>query len=219
MLAAQTTAANTTKDLFCSGQAQLPNGNIFFCGGTLLYDIDVNNCSGGWHGGNYAYEFDVASGQFVFTNNQLKQGRWYPTCLTLPDGKVLIVAGDDEYGDPNLITEVYDPVTKTISIKPDPSSNNTYCVGSSRTATCPGAGSPCYGGPNQGTAPWLSLYPRMHLMPSGLVFVSSPLQRTYMWDPASGIWSFVNSTSQSYRAYGASILLHFKILLLREAKY
>ena len=28
-----------------------------------------------------------------------------------------------------------------------------------------------------------------------------------MWDPASGIWSFVNSTSQSYRDYGASILL------------
>ena len=107
----------------------------------------------------------------------------------------------------NYITEVYDPGTKSISIKYDPSTNNTYCVGSTRTTTCQGAGSPCYGGPNQGTAPWLSLYPRMHLMPSGLVFASSPLQRTYMWDPASGRWSFVNSTSQSYRDYGTSILL------------
>ena len=128
----------------------------------------------------------------------MAQGRWYPTCVTLPDGKVLIVRGKDEYGDQNYITEVYDPVTKTISIKHDPSSTNTYCVGSSRRS-CPGAGSPCYGGPNQGTAPWLSLYPRMNLMPSGLVFVSGPLQKTYLWDPSSGVWTFVNTTSQSYR--------------------
>ncbi len=54
-----------SNDLFCSGATQLPNGNIFVCGGTKLYDIDVNNCNGQWHGGNYAYEFDITSGTLI----------------------------------------------------------------------------------------------------------------------------------------------------------
>ena len=204
------TSFTTADDFFCSGAAQLANGNIFACGGTKLYDTDVNNCSGTWHGANCAYEFNTSgtiSGGPIARTTSMAQGRWYPTCVTLPDGKVLIVSGIDDYGDYNYITEVYDPATKTISIKYDPSTSNTYCVGSTRISSCPGAGTPCYGGPNQGPAPWLSLYPRMNLMPSGLVFVSSPLQNTYQWDPSSGIWTFVNTTSQTYRDYGASILL------------
>ena len=118
-----------SNDLFCSGATQLPNGNIFVCGGTKLYDIDVNNCNGQWHGGNYAYEFDITSGTLIQLN-PMKQGRWYPTCVSLPNGKVLIVGGDDEYGGYNYLTEVYDPATKSISISYDPSSNGTYCVGS-----------------------------------------------------------------------------------------
>ena len=58
LLPVQKLVSTTANDLFCSGQAQLANGNIFVCGGTLLYDIDVNNCRGTWHGGNCAYEFD-----------------------------------------------------------------------------------------------------------------------------------------------------------------
>ena len=133
--------------------AQLANGNIFACGGTKLYDTDVNNCSGSWHGANCAYEFNTSgtiSGGPIARTTSMAQGRWYPTCVTLPDGKVLIVSGIDDYGDYNYITEVYDPATKTISIKYDPSTSNTYCVGSTRTSSCPGAGTPCYGGPNQG---------------------------------------------------------------------
>ena len=118
-----------SNDLFCSGAAQLPNGNIFVCGGTKLYDIDVNNCNGQWHGGNYAYEFDVTSGTLI-QQTPMKQGRWYPTCVTLPNGKVLIVSGDDDYGGYNYLTEIYDPATKSISIIYDPSGNGTYCVGS-----------------------------------------------------------------------------------------
>jgi hypothetical protein len=39
-----------TEDLFCAGQAPLPNGNILLAGGTLLYDIASDNCNGKWHG-------------------------------------------------------------------------------------------------------------------------------------------------------------------------
>jgi hypothetical protein len=118
-----------------------------------------------------------------------------------------LVAGDDEYGGYNYLTEIYDPATKSISVSYNPSGNGTYCVGSGATSTCPGAGTPCYGGPNQGVGPFLALYPRMSLMPSGLVFASGSLQKTYLWDPSGGVWTFVNNTSQTYRDYGASILL------------
>jgi len=172
------TSFTTADDLFCSGAAQLPNGNIFSCGGTKLYDVDVNNCSGSWHGANCAYEFNTSgtiSGGPIARTTSMAQGRWYPTCVTLANGKVLIVSGIDDLGCYNYITEIYDPASKSISIAYDPSTSNTYCVGSCSTS-CPGHGSPCYGGPNQGTAHWLSLYPRLHLMPSGLVFPITPLQ-------------------------------------------
>jgi hypothetical protein len=200
------TSVTMSKDLFCSGATQLPNGNIFVCGGTKLYDVDVNNCNGKWHGANYAYEFNIGSGT-LNQLNPMKQGRWYPTCVSLPSGKVLIVGGDDDYGAYNYLTEIYDPATKAITVSYNPSGNSTYCVGSAATSTCSGAGTPCYGGPNQGVGPFLALYPRMSLMPSGLVFVSGSEQTTYLWNPSNGVWTFVNNTSQTYRDYGASILL------------
>jgi Domain of unknown function (DUF1929)/Fibronectin type III domain len=204
---AETTIGGQNNDLFCNGATQLANGNIFMCGGTKLYDTDVSNCNGKWHGGNFAYEFNVGSNSLSQQGiQQMAQGRWYPTCVTLPSGRVLIVGGQDDYGDHNYITEIYDPATKSISINYDPTSNNTYCVGSTATASCAGAGSPCYGAPNQGVAPWLSLYPRMHLMPSGLVFDAGPTQATYLWDPSNGSWRNVNNTLQ-YRDYGTSFLL------------
>ena len=83
---------------------------------------------------------------------------------------------------------------------------NTYCVG--HDSTCPGAGTPCFGGPNQGTAPWLSLYPRMFLMPSGLVYTSSPREELFLFDPSTGRWTRVGQSAfGQYRDYGTSILL------------
>ena len=65
-----------------------------------------------------------------------------------------------------------------------------------------------YGGPNQGTTPYLSLYPRMYLMPSGLVFQCGQIPNSFLWNPSpsSGAWTSVNITSQ-YRDYGTAILL------------
>ena len=47
----------------------------------------------------------------------MAHGRWYPTVVTLSDGKVFVVNGMDEYGKPNLLVEIYDPATKTWSKK------------------------------------------------------------------------------------------------------
>ena len=84
-----------SEDLFCIGLTGLPNGNVLLAGGTLLYDINVNNCNGNWHGLNVAYEVDGSS-ESVDKVSSMAHGRWYPTCITLPDGKVSVVNGLDD---------------------------------------------------------------------------------------------------------------------------
>ena len=194
-----------SRDSWCAGQCGLPNGNILFAGGTLMYDTNINNCNGAWHGVNAGYEVDENSGSPLSEVASMAQGRWYPTCVTLPDGKVLVVNGFDEFGTFNLLAEIYDPISKSWTISYDPSNGNTYCAGAGQAA-CAGAGSPCYGSSNHGVAPNTGLYPRMHLMPSGLVITAGQSVTVRSWDPATGIWNIITQTS-SYRDYGTTILL------------
>ena len=194
-----------SEDIFCGGMCRLPNGNVLLAGGYLMYDTDVNNCNGYHHGLKAAYELDENSGSVVKVSS-MAHGRWYPTCVTLPDGKVMVVNGFDEYGVFNQLTEIYDPSSKSWSMSFDPNSSLTYCVGASQESVCPGAGSPCYGSSNNGVAPNIGLYPRMHLMPSGLVITCGSTATVRSWDPATGIWNILTQTS-SYRDYGTSFIL------------
>ncbi|MQY12051.1 hypothetical protein SRB5_21800 [Streptomyces sp. RB5] len=65
-----------------------------------------------------AYEFDPVKEEYVRVD-PMDKARWYPTLVTLPDGKVLSVSGLDDvgeilYGD----NEIYDPKTKKWSKGP-----------------------------------------------------------------------------------------------------
>jgi galactose oxidase-like protein len=192
-----------TEDLFCCGFAHLANGNILIAGGTKDWDTVAGD--GKWHGLDAGYEFHASTGQMVKVQS-MAHGRWYPTCLTMADGKVLIEGGSDEYGSDNKLTEIYDPATKAFSKKFDSASSLTYCVGEG--STLPGAGSPCYGGPNNGVNPYVSLYPRMHLMPSGLAVTCGQSRTLYVWNPANGQWSWAgNMLWPGWRSYGTSVLL------------
>src|SRR5207249_3778340 len=52
------------------------------------------------------------------------------------------------------------------------------------------------------------LYPRMHLLPDGHVFVSGPAPVTMIFNPATKAWSPVATTNYSgTRTYGSSVLL------------
>jgi hypothetical protein len=194
-----------SEDLFCVGLAGLGNGNVLLAGGTKIYDTDINNCNGFWHGLEAGYQVDGTTGS-VSKVASMAHGRWYPTCVTLADGRVLVVNGYDEYGIYNLLTEIYNPTTNSWSISYDPSRDLTYCVGASQEIACAGAGSPCYGGSGEGVAPNVGVYPKMHLMPSGLVITCGPTATVRSWDPQTGIWEIITQTS-SYRDYGTSFLL------------
>jgi Domain of unknown function (DUF1929) len=187
-------------DLFCCGMASLASGNVLLAGGTLEFDYQTLN--GKWHGAKCAYEVNFSSGS-IGTRTEMAHGRWYPTCVTLPDGKVFVVQGWDEYGCDNKLPEFYDPDTKSWQIKLSPSGSSNYCVGSCATAYYPEAGSLCYG---PGAIPLpLSLYPRMHLMPSGLIASVGYANQDRVYDPNTGKWLW--SGPNIVRHYGASVLL------------
>ncbi|HKU50442.1 MAG TPA: galactose oxidase-like domain-containing protein, partial [Nitrososphaera sp.] len=191
-----------SEDLFCAGHAPLPNGNILVAGGTLLYDTAEDNCNGKWHGLRAAYEFDWSAGSLTKIQD-MRHGRWYPTCVTLADGNVMVTAGYDEYGDHNRIVEIYDSSSKSWTIKEAPSGGTTYTVGGSATSTCAGAGEQSYSGSSVN----LFLYPRMHLMPSGNVVVAGMLDDIRLWNHSTGSWSRLGASSPYYRHYGTSVLL------------
>ena len=69
-----------------------------------------------WHGLNAAYEVNGSS-ESVDKVSSMAHGRWYPTCITLPDGKVMVVNGLDEYGVYNRLVEIYDPSLQVMDQK------------------------------------------------------------------------------------------------------
>lgn len=188
-----------SEDLFCAGQTTLANGTILLAGGTLLYETNPDNCNGQWHGLNAAYEFNPATESFTKVQNML-HGRWYPTLVTMADGRVWCYNGYDEYGENNRLVERYDPATKTWTRIPG-GGTLTYTVGLGDETTCPGP-HPVY----QQAGPTTSFYPRTHLMPSGLLIINGFRTEIRSWNPTTGLWgSLGNSTV--FRHYGTSFLL------------
>ncbi|MBW1601508.1 DUF1929 domain-containing protein [Streptomyces sp. JJ66] len=65
-----------------------------------------------------SFEFDPVAEKYVRVDPML-EARWYPTLVTLPDGRVLSVSGLDEVGE--ILqgdNEVYDPKTESWSVGP-----------------------------------------------------------------------------------------------------
>jgi hypothetical protein len=188
-----------TEDLWCCGQTTLADGTILLAGGTLMYDTNPDNCNGVWHGLNAAYEFNPTTETFTKVQNML-HGRWYPTLVTMADGRVWCYNGLDEYGVNNRNVERYDPVSKTWTLIPATAAL-AYTVGLGSETTCPGE-HPTYA--NSG--PTTSYYPRAHFMPSGLIVMNGFRPEVRSWNPATGAWGSMGNTGVT-RYYGTSFLL------------
>ena len=189
------------EDLFCMGQAVLTTGRVLCAGGTLRYDtVDPD---GLWKGLPSAFEYDPGSDSLVKVQSML-HGRWYPYCITLDSGRVVTIGGYDEWGCFNRLCEIYDPDSKSWSVKYDPNSSLTYAVGACNP-TAP-AGLPTYGGSGQGVTPPIALYPRAIYMPSGLVAIAGQSRSTRTLNPETGRWVFAGNLAVG-RSYGNMALL------------
>jgi hypothetical protein len=85
-------------DMFCNAMVLLEDGRPFIAGGTIQYDP--------FYGQPQAAIFDLLANTFSNAPN-MAHGRWYPTLLTLGDGRVMVFSGLKETGGTNPAVEFY----------------------------------------------------------------------------------------------------------------
>jgi hypothetical protein len=98
-------------DFFCGGETFLADGKLIAVGGTQAYDVDAagNPQPGlGFKGRAETLAFDPAKRQWS-SLAEMVDGRWYPTPITLSDGRVLVGGGLSKHGLPNRKVEVFTP--------------------------------------------------------------------------------------------------------------
>ena len=92
-------------DFFCGGDSFLADGRLLSAGGTLNYDP--------FKGRADVTVFDPQTQQWSFVK-KMAHGRWYPTLITLGDGRVLAATGLNEDGNDNKQSlEIYSETTNT----------------------------------------------------------------------------------------------------------
>jgi hypothetical protein len=91
------TVANDTM-LFCAGHALMADGNLMVSGGHKADDrgLDITNI------------FEYLPERWRTGLPKMAKGRWYPTVTTLPDGRLVTVAGKDTTGTVVGIPEIWE---------------------------------------------------------------------------------------------------------------
>ena len=121
------------RNLFCSGHCFLPDGRLLVAGGQSTYNHPLTillsipgilqlalKISGKNAADHDIHTFDPQTEKWQF-HTQMPKARWYPTCVTLPDGKALIVSGTYSHahhglgGFINLNYEIFDPIINKLS--------------------------------------------------------------------------------------------------------
>ncbi|MFO0982335.1 MAG: hypothetical protein U1E76_11465 [Planctomycetota bacterium] len=154
------------RSLFCGGHSLLPDGRALITGGTLRHDPDA--------GLRDTHVFDPQLRSWTRLAD-MRRGRFYPTNVTLEDGRTVVLSGVDEGGSINRRVELFDAA--------------------SGWSVLPGADHS------------LDLYPRAHLLSSGLVVVVGPGRTTETLDVASAAWQAVAETRYPERREGTSFLI------------
>ena len=177
-------------DIFCVGHAFLPDGRLLVAGGTYKYDRKLFNrlAFPPFRGLNQAYLFDPSTETWERVED-MRNGRWYPTLITLGDGRVLAMAGLTQHFPWAFLREI-----------------EIYSsdIGWRKL---------------EGADRWLPLYPRLHLLPDGDVFYSGSYNTHYTFpytiksfptatlNVATGKWTIISLPHQCQREEGAAILL------------
>ncbi|NGO08409.1 choice-of-anchor D domain-containing protein [Streptomyces sp. HC44] len=156
-----------TDDLFCAGHCMLPSGDVFVAGGTAHYENTadpIHAQAGHFTGINSAIVFDWRSERWR-PARPMAGGRWYPTCVTVADGRVLVLSGHSgERSAPheNTLVEIFDPADGTWSA-PWPTSPPLQDTGGVTSIFGIQIRPMVY-------------YPRLHQLPDGRIFSSTPLR-------------------------------------------
>ncbi|MBI1852200.1 MAG: DUF1929 domain-containing protein [Planctomycetes bacterium] len=160
------------RDLFCAGLAFQGNGTVLFSGGTAQYDP--------FFGLRDTTEFDPISETFEREDGaDMALGRWYPSNLALPDGRVLVMSGlDDVSGATNRTVEIYsDDTGRWDAPTHVPDAMN------------------------------LTLFPWLHVTTAGEVIHTGRSTDTWIMNPATRQWRQIANSNFGLRDYGNSVFL------------
>jgi hypothetical protein len=161
-------------DLFCCGHAYLGDGRVLVAGGTITFPPESEGIHAHLHFEGHRHAFIYRPGDTAFMEvpsmghqpgRQTGGGRWYPSLCTVSTGEVLAVAGHPAGDD-----------TRHNNNRPE-----RYEPGGNRWVVLPATG--------PDSAPGPDLFPRLHVLRDGSMFVSSALQgntRCIAIDPSSG---------------------------------
>jgi Domain of unknown function (DUF1929)/Glyoxal oxidase N-terminus len=169
--------------LFCSGHSLLGDGRLLVAGG---HQDEVNAL--------HTFDPGLEAWERV---GEMANGRWYPTCTTLPDGKVLIISGTKNHGGPvgpgapvNNTLQLYDPVSGIEPEEPLPVPFSNHFPPAFAT---------------------IDLYPFVYVLPSGKLLVHSR-NTTRIYDLDARAWEATQFPteypwSRTYPGAGTSVLL------------
>jgi Concanavalin A-like lectin/glucanases superfamily/Domain of unknown function (DUF1929)/Bacterial Ig domain/Bacterial Ig-like domain/Galactose oxidase, central domain len=153
----------TGRNLFCAGHVTLPDGRVFIAGGHIEANLGTKD----------ANIFNPVNKSW-FRAPDMQRARWYPTATTLPDGRVLVVSGDNiTLNAPNVIV----PLKNGSETLPE-----IYDVDTNTWTTLPAG---------QRRMP---LYPFMFVLPNGKVFDAGPDTTTRTLDVNTGQWTTVGQS-------------------------
>lgn len=178
------------RDMFCAYQVHLADGRVLIMGGTDWYmepnlpgEYGVTELDGL----EEARLFDPATDAFTQTGS-MKYARWYPSAVTLPDGKVFVASGVVKLIKNGQLSNV----RRTETFDPANGQWTENYVGMESEATLP-------------------LYPRMRLMPNGKVLFAAAGQT---WNPFGqaadeALWNlqrFFNTETKTWETVGPAPL-------------
>lgn len=197
--------------------AMMHNGKVLIVSGSGNLPSDTNYMAG---------VFDPATG--IIATQPIGWDMFCNGMVVLPDGRPFVMGGTLQY-DPfhgELKTSAFDPATGSFADLESMAHGRWYptatTLGDGRVMVFSGlteAGgtntaveiytvgtgwSPQYG------APWTPpLYPRMHLLPNGMVFYSGATTGSHLFDPSTQTWTLNIATTNfsGTRTYGTSVLM------------
>src|SRR5205807_261422 len=162
-----TSVGSPTTDTFCCGHALMEGGRLLIAGGTESYPAAIGYHHDHWPGVPDAWIFDANSGTWSHVA-AMDGGRWYPTLVTLADGRVLAMSGHPSRGNIgrhiNNTPEIFVPDENRWILR--------NALGYEGRQNNPRTGDPGF----------QVQYPRLHVLPNGDVFCVTPL---YENEPSS----------------------------------
>jgi galactose oxidase len=163
------TTQSLSTNIFCAGHTQLPDGRILVTGG---------NTEIGGFGPNTSWTYTPGAASPWVRGPDMRNGRYYPSNVTLGDGRVLVFGGQRQDGQINEQVEAYVEDTS-----------------GTRFDLLPG-----------GTWP-LQNYPMLFLLPSGKIFHAGPEIYTKTFDPVVQLWTNVDQSNYGSRTSGTAVML------------